>query len=60
MECSNCNKNVKEVCLDGYCRKCHVSLSFEDCVSGTFNARILLSSGYDRQFIKKIYPKSNI
>lgn len=32
--CVSCGEKVKEVCGDGYCRKCHVSLSFEDCVSG--------------------------
>lgn len=29
----------EDVCGDGYCRDCHVSLSFEDCVSGTWVAR---------------------
>jgi hypothetical protein len=27
-------REVDELCADGYCRACHVSLSFEACVSG--------------------------
>ena len=30
---------MDEVCGDGYCRECHVSLSFEDCVNGTWVAK---------------------
>jgi len=27
---------VDERCGDGYCRACHISLSFDDCVSGAW------------------------
>lgn len=27
-------RDAADVCGDGYCRDCHRSLSFEDCVSG--------------------------
>ncbi len=37
--CSSCNTAQPEVCQDGYCRPCHVSLTFEDCVSGAWAAR---------------------
>lgn len=32
------DSTVDEVCADGFCRECHVSLSFEDCVNGTWVA----------------------
>jgi hypothetical protein len=32
--CVNCGKRSSERCNDDYCRDCHVSLSFDDCVSG--------------------------
>ena len=38
MKCVSCNEEVNEVCGDGFCRECHVSLSFEDCVSGKWAA----------------------
>jgi len=37
--CAACNEEKEEVCGDGYCRECHVSLSFDDCVNGTWLAR---------------------
>ena len=39
MKCIGCGKEVNEVCGDGYCRSCHVGLSFEDCVSGEWVRR---------------------
>lgn len=38
MKCVNCDKEVDEVCGDGFCRDCHVSLSFKDCMSGKWTA----------------------
>lgn len=37
-ECVNCGKKCKEtdICQDGYCRDCHVSLSFESCIDGSW------------------------
>ena len=38
-KCVNCGKEVDEVCGDGFCRDCHVSISWEDCVSGAWVKR---------------------
>lgn len=67
-KCVNCGKRVKEVCGDGYCRACHKSLSFEDCVDGTWLANKQLGmcdkAGVDkeehRKFLKELYPKARI
>ena len=42
IRCVNCGKlnEPKDVCGDGYCRDCHVSLSFEDCISGAWVKRM--------------------
>lgn len=34
--CEGCGQLVDEVCRDGYCRKCHVSISFENCMNSTW------------------------
>ena len=34
--CANCKREVKEVCRDGYCKDCHVSITFEDCMNNTW------------------------
>jgi len=60
MKCQDCNKEVEETCGDGFCRDCHVSLSFEDCTTGTWTARILMSNGHTREYVKQIYPNANI
>ena len=31
-QCRGCGEQVEEVCRGEYCRKCHVSLTFEDCI----------------------------
>lgn len=38
MKCENCRirTNKEDLCGDGYCRECHRSVSFEDCVSGAW------------------------
>jgi hypothetical protein len=45
MECKSCKKEVKEVCDDGFCRKCHIDLTFEDCCDGTWTAKLSLRNG---------------
>jgi hypothetical protein len=35
-KCVNCHREVADVCGDGYCRDCHVSITFEDCIKGTW------------------------
>jgi hypothetical protein len=32
----SCKREVKEVCHDGYCRDCHVSITWESCLDGTW------------------------
>ena len=59
MKCNGCGKEKKELCSDGYCRKCHVSISFEDCINKTFEAKKLLSS-FPRCWVKKLYPDAGI
>jgi len=46
--CVNCGALDVEVCWDGYCRQCHVSLSFEDCVSGRWNYEQRAAAGLPR------------
>jgi len=74
--CCSCNKEVNEVCGDGFCRECHVSLSFEDCVNGTWVARMNMEGftkagmamGFSeekakkdaRQKLKELYPAADI
>jgi len=60
MKCNMCEKEVKEICRDFICKDCHVSLSWEECNTGTFNARYLLKNGYDRDLLKKLYPNADI
>lgn len=37
MKCSgSCDQEVDEVCRDGYCRACHVSITWESCLDGTW------------------------
>ena len=59
--CINCGRKVKEVCPGGYCRKCHVSLSFEDCCDGTWDARMMMRGGiFTKEDVKKIYLEARI
>lgn len=44
-QCEQCGRVADELCADGYCRDCHVSLSFEDCVSGEWVRRVRRSAG---------------
>ena len=41
IKCEKCGElnNPDDVCGDGFCRDCHISLSFEDCVSGDWVRR---------------------
>jgi hypothetical protein len=56
MKCISCNKEVVEVCGDGFCRECHVDLTFDDCVDGTYMARQARASGVPEEVIKICYP----
>jgi hypothetical protein len=46
-----CGKVVdpSDVCPDGYCRECHVSLGFEECCDGSWGERLRASYGLSRQ-----------
>ncbi len=68
MKCKNCNEEVDDVCGDGFCRKCHVSVSWEDCVSHTFEAKLSLElykrigimKNESRKMVKEVYPNAKI
>lgn len=58
--CAACNEEKEEVCGDGYCRECHVSLSFDDCVNGTWLARQNIAKGRSIESTKAIYPNAEV
>jgi len=58
--CIDCNKEVDEVCGDGFCRECHGDLSFEDCVDGTWLARQNIAKGRSVTETKRWYPDARI
>ncbi|KKL98768.1 hypothetical protein LCGC14_1821140 [marine sediment metagenome] len=60
MKCLLCEKEVKEVCGDEVCRKCHVSLSFDDCCDGTWAAQRSLKNGKTVEEAKYLYPDAKI
>lgn len=60
VKCESCGNDVTEVCRDGYCRKCHVDLSFEDCMDGTYTANILKKGGMPLEYIKRAYPNARV
>lgn len=43
--CLLCGKETAELCPDGGCRACHVSLSFEECCDGSWAARLRRDAG---------------
>lgn len=66
--CVKCGREVAEVCGGGYCRDCHVSVSWEDCITGAFearnNLRLYVSAGVSREealrLVRKTYPEANL
>ena len=58
--CEICGKQADDLCPDLACKACHKSVSWEECSSGTFNARILISNGHPRKEFKKLYPDADI
>lgn len=60
MKCTSCEKEVEEVCGDGFCRECHVDLSFEDCCDGTWLAKQNLAKGRSIEETKEFYPNARI
>lgn len=71
-KCVKCEKTVEEVCGGGYCPDCHISLSWEDCITDTSVARNNLKMdlaagialGIPRKEIiagvKRIYPAAKL
>lgn len=59
-KCISCDQEVDEVCSDGFCRGCHVDLSFEDCSDGTWLARQNLAKGRSVADTKELYPNARI
>ena len=54
--CHACKATNVEVCRNGnYCRECHVSCSWEDCMDQMFEARMLATYA-PRAYVQKIYP----
>jgi hypothetical protein len=45
MKCENCKRECDEVCGGGYCRACHVSLTFEECVDESYVNRMRVAAG---------------
>jgi len=68
IKCVNCGEWVTEVCGDGYCRNCHKSCSWEDCLTQTFQARsnlaLAMRTGMTekeaKEWVKTIYPNAKI
>lgn len=67
-KCEGCRKDVSEVCKDGFCKDCHVTCSWEDCITGTFEARHYLTDARRagipakdvREYVLRMYPKAKI
>ncbi len=67
-KCTHCGRKVREVCGDGYCRACHVTCSWEDCVTKTFeartNLRLYVATGISREealkMVKETYPEARL
>jgi len=59
-ECVSCKKTVEEVCRDGYCRECHLTISFEDCNDRTSDVRNILTHNPEMlEWVKGLYPDAN-
>jgi len=59
-ECQVCGNEADEYCHDGTCRSCHVSVSWEDCVTGTWNARMMIKNGHTVEYAKQLYPEASL
>lgn len=58
--CFMCLLLFKELCQDDVCRNCHTSVTWDDCTSGTWNAKILLQNGHTKEEVLAIYPDAKI
>jgi hypothetical protein len=55
--CLICDNEVEEVCPDGVCRDCHVSVSWEDCCSGEDFRRRMRANGHSEEEIERLAPR---
>lgn len=56
----NCKERNVELCKDDFCDRCHINLSFKDCITGTYSSQILFKNGHSREEILRIYPEAKI
>lgn len=54
--CNGCGA-AAELCGDGYCEACHKSLSFSDCVDGTYSVSVLQATRSDES-LRELYPNA--
>lgn len=59
MRCVICGADA-ELCQDGVCRRCHISTSWEDCITHTDKARALMKTGLSREDVLQTYPEAKI
>ena len=59
-DCNLCHRPVDERCNDDVCRACHKSLSFEDCVDGTWSAAASRRLGYSEERLREMYPAADL
>ena len=58
--CSRCGRKDVEVCGGDHCRDCHISISWDECVNETSNARMMLQNGWARDRVLELYPDADI
>ena len=54
--CNICGEPAGEFCPDGNCRACHKSLSWSDCVDGTWNVQQMLEAGHTEEEARRVFP----
>lgn len=59
-ECSLCGQAADERCGGDACRACHKSLTFEDCVDGTWSAAASRRLGYSEERLREFYPDADL
>lgn len=57
-DCRLCEAKNVECCVDGNCRACHISCSWEDCMDGTWNVASMVSrrTAPAIEGLKSLYP----
>ena len=57
-KCNMCNTENVKLCYDLVCKECHVSCSWESCITGSFNAGYFGMNGHSEKEIKAAYPNT--